>query len=549
MKKRIMVILIAILIQACKNTQIDKSVVIKIGKLEITRYEFERNQTRELIKGSDSSALKNKKEINNWTKKYIDKCFVIADAYTKQYDTLNVIRRNIEAVGNYMMTQRYGYLWKRTISPIVDTAKIVTNWKMEKRKRLYYFEFISAHDKSSFFQFLNNDSLLPNKEAFSALKRQITNNKTFSSDYFSIQWPFFALWDYKDYLFSMQEGHVSKLIYSGKDFLYLYLDHIEEIPVNEAEKAKLLTELQLGTESDLIKKESNEMNKKCKPTLNQTNINIIIDFLNKGNNINKYDKDIELIQYYVDDTLHKIGFKIFIDYYNQLLMRNEIKNKEDFEGYIMDYYNDDYYLNEARKLNLFESKVFKLDRKNYQNNLLYVKYLENEILNKIKIDTFEVINYYKNNFGIFKQPKQVTVDLYYFKSPDAASRNINNLASLIHQEEYNKTNDTSIIKGLIKLKTNLKIDMENESGYPNDFQIALLNTEKGNLSERPVLLEQNYVLIFKKDTYGESYRKLKDVYNYIQYKIKDEKSQVQLEKLLTHLKKEYKLEVNKTGID
>lgn len=112
MRKLAYILVLNFLLSCSHNKNIiDKSIVLKIGSLEITRYEFEKNKRQYLILNvTDSSALINPGKLAAWKKNYIDKCIIISDAYNKGYDTIASIQNQIKHVGNFMMIQRYGYL-------------------------------------------------------------------------------------------------------------------------------------------------------------------------------------------------------------------------------------------------------------------------------------------------------------------------------------------------------------------------------------------------------------------------------------------------------
>jgi hypothetical protein len=538
--------LVLVFVFSCSNnnTRLDKNVVLKIGKLEITKYEFERNKTRDLvINGTDSSALYNSAKLAVWKKSYINKCMIIADAYDKKYDTIKSIQKKIEHVGNYMMVQRYGYLWKQTISPIVDANKVVTDEKIEKRKKIYYFDYVASKNIEELIKLTNPDTIVQNKAEFLNLKKQYPQNNALSAGYFSIQWPFLSFWKYRDYIYQMKEGSVSKPLLVGNNLMYLYLDHVEEITITDKEKANILTELQLGTEEELLAKGALDMKAQCQPNLNEPNIDIISQFLSKGNSITEFKDDIELIEYYINDTLRKKGSKDFIEYYSNLIMRDEIKDKERLRSYIYEFYGDDYLMNEAKKLNLYNSDIFKLDKKNYQNNILFGKYFENEILKNIKVDSSEIIRYYTANKHLFKQPKNIVASMYVFDKMSDAITNSNKIV-----EHLNKKKDTANIEGLSQLISKVMIDLEKTDQYSKEFINTLIATPIGRITQRPVLHQNKYVVLFKNEENGESYKKLLDVYNNIENQIKAEKGEIKRQALVSQLKTRYKIELDKTGI-
>lgn len=549
--KRCCTVLVLVFIFSCssKNTKLDKNIVLRIGKLEITKYEFEKNKTQELVvNGIDSSALNNSAKLTAWKKKYIDKCIIIADAYDKQYDTIASIQNSIKHVGDFMMVQRYGYLWKQTISPIVDANKVVTDEKIEKRKKLYYFDYVACNNIEELLKLTNHDSIVHNKVEFLNLKNQYPHIRELSTGYFSIQWPFLSFWKYRDYIYNMKEGTVSKLLVMESNYMYLYLDHVEEITITDNEKTNILTELQLGTEEELIKKGATEMKVKCQPILNQPNIDIIAQFISKGNSIIQFKEDIELIQYYINDTLRKRGSKDFIEYYSYLIMRDEIQDKERLLSYLNEFYSDDYLTNEAKKLNLYETDIYKLDKKNFQNNVLFGKYFENEIMKNINVDSSEITKYYMTNKPLFKQPKNIVASMYVFDKKSDAIMNTNKIADLLNRNQLNKTKDTTNIVGLCQLIPKMKIDMENPGECSKEFINALQETPLGRVAQQPVLYQNKYVVLFKYEESGESIKKLKDAIDFIVYRLKEGKAEINRQALVNKLKVRYKIEVDKTNI-
>ena len=99
---------------------------------------------------------------------------------------------------------------------------------------------------------------------------------------------------------------------------------------------------------------------------------------------------------------------------------------------------DDYLIDKAKKNNLYNSTIFQLDQKNYQNNLLYSYYINEEIVKIIKIDSLEVINFYRNNLQQFEQPQEVIINIYSFRNRREAQMNQNKMTELL---KYNQILD------------------------------------------------------------------------------------------------------------
>ena len=545
--KKLIFLLFALIFTFCScNIKNNDDILLKIGGLNITRYEFEKNKRISMDEGgADSNVVNYPERVSMWKKEFVGRCYVVADAFEKNYDTIISIKKQIKYTGDYMMTQRYGYLWKKVISPIVDNRKKVTSELCQKRAKIYYFDYILCSNKDSILNLINYQPRT--KSDFLNIQRVSRQLKSFSSGYFSIQWPFLSLWDKKDYLFMMKEGEVSELIYANKKFQYLFLDHIEEIPLSEKEKQNASTEMQYGTEDELIKKDDVERDSKCKPVLNRDNIEKIVKYIKAGNPISQYSNDIELIKYYINDSIRKVGFKVFLEYYSYQLLHPEIEDSKSLTNEVWEYYMDDYLIDKAKKNNLYNSTIFQLDQKNYQNNLLYSYYINEEIVKIIKIDSLEVINFYRNNLQQFEQPQEVIINIYSFRNRREAQMNQNKMTELLKYNQILKTTDSTVIKGLINYIPNLTIDM-NSSNYPIELKEIITKTPIGKLSISPVIYKNKYVLIYKEKEIGKCQKQIQDVYKNIESSIKKEKIEKGISILTDKLKEKYKITIDKTGI-
>lgn len=530
---------------SCNQNKIDKNIVIKIGKLEITKYEFEKNKVRDLVENAaDSRALSDPLKMEKWKRDYINRCLIISEAYEDKFDTIEYVKKIVEYTGNYMMAQRYGYLWKKIISPIVDSKKVVSDEVIKKRKKLYYFDCIMFDNKESAID-VNKDEIPVGKEDFLKLKLKTNKIPSNSNEYISIQWPFIGFWENREYLYEMKEGDVSKLLSMNNKYVYLYLDHIEEVPLNKNDLQNVSTELQIGTESDLIRKMDIERDSICQPVLNINNIGIIGRFLNEGNSISQFKQDLELIRYNVDNSMRKIGFKTFLEYYSFQPMKAVINNEKSLSDYVREFYMDDYLINEAQKLDLYRSDIFILDQKNYKNNLLYQIYLDEAIAKKIEIDSTEILTFYKNNLQQFEQPKKIRVNIYAFNNKESAIVNQNTISKLLMHNEILKTTDSTTIKGLVKYNSDVDINMESLKENV-ELKSIILETKKGTLSQFPVFYNGLYILAFKVQEEGECFRKLEEVRPKIENNLRSEKIESERNALVEKLNKKFKIEIDKT---
>jgi hypothetical protein len=533
---------------ACNTNKIDKRIALKIGKLEITKYEFDKNKERGLKRNHGNRNINDSKKVLQWKKEYLNNCFIVADAYEKKYDTIKTIQKIVKNISRIMMVQKYGYLWKRNISPIVDSFKLITPAKAEKRKKMFYFDFIRSKNYQGLKEITANDTIIRTLKEYNKLKNKCYLYPILQTGYTSQQWPFISYWGFKDYLYNMKEGEVSKLLSYEGDYYYFYLDHIENIELTQKDKDNCQFELTIGIENEIENKQVKEMEYKCHPIINDANVDRVANYISNNHSIFEFKNNIELLRYELENKEKELNFNTFLEYYSYLIMKQDIDSKEILIEYLHQYCYDDFLNNEAEKLGLYKTDTFLLDQKNYKNNVLNDEYIQRNIVSKIMIDSAEIIAFYNNNKIKFKQPKKIVFDLYIFNNRGDAFESMNKISGYLKENQNDKTHDTSIVTGLKGFKSNFEINLESNNDYSKEFVNLILTMDIKSLSKRPVPLNKQYVLIYKKNTEGVCIRKLKDVYSLIESQLKYDEINSKIKVLISELNKKYKVEIDKTGI-
>jgi len=309
-----------------------------------------------------------------------------------------------------------------------------------------------------------------------------------------------------------------------------------------------MTELQLGMEKDLDDKKTEEILKSYEPELQEKNIELLFDYIKKNSSMEGFNEDIELISYFKEGVKISVDFNDFYAYYSFLPIHQEVNDKETLINNIYQYVYNDYLIEEARKLGLYDADTFLLDQQNFRNNLLYNEYLKNEIISKITINSEEIMNYFTKHKTQLTKPKIITADLFVFKTEEEGLRNIHTIQSLLRNNQNDKLKDTPVIKSLYELKKNYKINIENHESYPKEFLDFIVNMGTEALSFKPLPLNDKYVLVYKISEEGQYIPNLSEVSDDIYAIIKEAKIEKKRQERLTELKKKYPIEIDKTGI-
>jgi len=105
----------------CCNTKENRSdkIVLKIGKVVITKYEFEKSKNRFEKSNPDAD----KQKLKKWIDEYIDDAYILADAYEKNYDTIESLNKTLNYEFNDKVAEVEGYVWNMVERPKFDITK------------------------------------------------------------------------------------------------------------------------------------------------------------------------------------------------------------------------------------------------------------------------------------------------------------------------------------------------------------------------------------------------------------------------------------------
>ncbi|MBN2165599.1 MAG: hypothetical protein JW717_04925 [Marinilabiliaceae bacterium] len=532
-------LIIIILLFGCSKGKIDKSIVLKIDNLEISNYEI--NKNKGIIYQKKNSKAFYEKEMHA----YLNNYYFICDAFEKKYDTITSINKRLYYSSRLMMVQKYGYLWKKTISPIVDDFIKLDAKKIEKREHVYYFDYILIKDLDTFYE--KFDSITIDYSNFKIIKNKCNKYDFLETGYFSYQWPFIFIDGKSEYLYNLKVGEVSKIIKNANNNIILYLDHIETITLNENENKKFISELQIYIETKLDKEKEKEIQGIGKLNVMTENIDSFLDFYLNPKKNNKNNGKI-IMEYYLNDNYRKISFFDFMEYITFSPFFDENINRAKLDKLIDQYFWDDYLDNEAQQLGLYKSDEFILDQRNFKNKVILQEYLKNEIWNRIDINSDAIQTYYSNNLSQFIKPKYVVGDILIFESKSDALKNTQLAMQFIENKQLSNPNKNNIIDDSFVFKQDFYFELE-DSNLTQRIKTGIEKMPNNTLYPKPISLHGGFGLFYKKRDEGEIQISLNQSYKQIHEKLKNEIFLREKDSLNVLLKNKYKIAVNKTGYE
>lgn len=507
----VFILLIAV---SCSQSEIDNRIALKIGDLEITNYEMQKQYNKRFA-GDQPKSEKAQQQFKN---DIIDQYLLIADAYRKKLDTLETIRKSIQYASDYFMIVMDGYMWKKQVVPVIDDYVKITPEKLQKRSKLYYFDIVRADNTTQLFALLDNDSIMDTNEEFNQLKQLQSQSAGITYLHTSMQWPFSMYRDFSDYLYAMHDGQISTIL-RDKDVVYYFrLDHIENIEVTDQNKLDLQMELYNIKSFDFNQELDQQMNLAGTPEINHPAVQKILDYIATNNSLTKYSGNDTVISYNLNGTRKHVTSGQFIEQQEYYPMAPVIGDERGLIEAINQYYYSDYLLAQAHSLGLFDDEVFKLDQKNFTNNLLHSHYMKTEIAGSIVIDSSEVTTFYHDNTAQFTRSKELIVDTYFFKNEEDANRAWLTLNDFYQNHPATEKIDPSCIVNLTRTLYDFHIDLENLTDYREEDLYKIQNLTVGAVSYG-ILYNKEYVIYIPTAQDGTSIKSLKEVYPQIEYQI------------------------------
>lgn len=538
----IIIILFGSLISCNHSDNHSDKIVLKIGSLEITKYEFEKNRNR--FEKANPNA--DKQKLKKWIDEYIDETYILADSYEKRYDTVESLNKTLNYEFNDKVAEVDGYVWNKVERPKFDItrAELKETYKMRNKAfivSILYFPNIEVLNRC-----LHNKKVSTTAE-FEQLKELTKNDKGVQYINQSILWPFNPLSMYKNIIQSLNAGDVIGPLESLKGYYILTLNKIEEINQQafNKEKQALNWEIVLDRKNQIIYEKQKQIFKETEISINENNVNNLSNILQKVkiDSVPNDCKDKLLMTFKLNGVNNIFNVGDFEDYLTHKAMIPDNYNQQEIiKEYLKNYAISKYLHCVADTLGILRDKWVLLDKRYFQNNLIKSYYLNHEILNKISVSDNEISDYYSKNKESFADSKVMTVSFLEFKDLDCARYNIPIISQILNRGTFFNLNDTSIIKGMISYKPNQMIENTCKD-YPQEIIDNLFSISENQLS-MPFKFKDNYIVFFITKREGARIREMREVKNQISSILGNKKFIELKNKRISALKEKYKMFTN-----
>ena len=520
-----------------KSEEISEEIVLKIGNVEITKYEFERNKSKYVTPQTN---------YKSWLSDFIDNTYILTDAYEKKFDTIQILQKKLNYAALKMMGQVNGYLWNKVEEPKLKISKDELQTAYEKRNKVYFIEYIRFSSKNEMDSIIKNNADIENEINFNLLVTEIKQKKIAEYNSNQYLWPFDNLNLLKNQIYNLKQGQI-KTEKTSEGIYIIHLLKKENItqPPFDKEIENIEPILKQIKTIQIAENKQNEIFEKTKIKINNQIENKLLNETNKQNISNDNIKFMNepLMEYYLNNE--KIIFTVN-DYYDYRIndqFLGIINNKQSLTNALQDYVIEKYLFLEAEKLRITQQKNYLLDRKNYLNTLLKMHYENEEFYKPIKVTDSELIKYYTQNSAQYVESKISYVSVFIFKNLSTASESWGYIKSKIAKGDFRGFTDTTKLKGLISYKPNIKIDRSN-TDYPTEIINSFLNRPEKTVTE-PLVYGDKSIIFYKVKEDGKSIEPFYIIKEYLKEQVMMNKYQQNRQIRLNELKDKYKILIKK----
>ena len=535
--KTISILLISISIFSlfgCKSNseEVSDKIILKIGKVEITEYEFEKNKKRYFNPGSGQS-------YKQWKSNFINEAYFLADALDKGYDTIPDIKIKVDYTAQAMISKVDGYLWNKLAKPQLEFSKQELKDAYNKRNKIYYLEYLKFPNKKVMTEILGNNTTIKTEADYIMAANKCRANNNIYHENRAYIFPFGELHILKNLIINIIKPNT---FYTSEGIYIINPIKTESIRQGSFshEKDQILNELKRIKTREIIKEKSEEVFFKAKIS---TNNKVKAELIKQLNASSPTIVNDTLLTFRFKGKVKPITCKEFLDYYKNTPFTQKIENKTQLEETIKNAVMQKIEYTEADSLGIFSDIQYVLDKRNYRNRVILPQYFKNELYDSILVADDEILDCYKKNTKRFTEPETCHVSLLKFKTKNAAIENYAFVSELLKNKELESINDTSLVRNLVSFEPEIILKKDN-SDLPDNL-IQEIFAAKLQFLGGPFVNKQNHILFFKTKEVGLLTKTYKAAKDEIKASLEDKKLKHLKEDKISRLKNKYPITINK----
>jgi len=529
------------LIPNCFSEQNDDAVVYEINGIKIKNFEVDKYFNKHKTNNSeniDSLAI-----INNFE----NDLYFLADAYDKELDknpdVINVTK-NMEVT---LLTQVGGYVYNEYVTRKINVSESDIQIAYDKRNKFLDMDVLKFNSYDDYKKVLDKcclDSIRTQDDFYKVLN--IKNNyDLFEFRNYYACWPFVNYWEIRNYFFYLPANSVSSVAKSSKGIFVFFVKKTElkkQKPLDDNERNKIKSSL------SEIEKQLHEL-EYYKIIDDQANIFFCNDnlsqFMDRAITINDFstiDKkaffnliELELMRYSYKGEVYSVTVSEFIDYYNDMLIKNNLYRLDDLKLSLKEIPYEKYLYDMAKELGFTNDSFLIMRMETFLHKEMIMKYVEKYFHSDIEINDQKLNTYYNKNILKFSGPNKIITTVIFFDNPGNAINStplINNLSD----DQISKIK----VRGMLSYCPNSVITYSDTIKYPRSAIQQLYSLRENEISS-PFFCDGKTLLFIKRKDFGSYPKPFEFVRETLIRNILKEETNIQKLRNIRDLKQKYKL--------
>jgi len=526
-----------------RGEEISDEIVLKVGPVEITKYEFECNKKR-----LDQTQGKGTGYSKKWLDDYIDETYLLADAYAKHYDMVDSVRKTITYTETEEIAQVDGYVWQKIVEPKLQFSRSELIDAYKKQDKIFILESLFFNDSKVLDSILNGVKII-DKGLFNSLEQQTKKMKSVQFFSSSMKWPFSAFATYAGKIYNLKEGDVMGPLSLNRGIYIIHLakkENINQQPFN-VEKYGIKNELKQIRTQQIADDKQKEIFRNTHIAIDENAVDMLSKhlFANKSQ-FNDQMLNMVLMTYSINGITRNYTGRDYWDYIHYFpYVSLDYAQKEIIDVNLKDHVIRQYLYCVADTIGILKDKKFCLDKRIFMNNHLKYYYNITEFRKNLLITDKELSAYYEQNKASYKSDRVSIVSLLTFTDKNAAINNIDAVEKSIALGRFYDLKNKGVLNGLISYQPNLRIE-NTDNSFPAEIINKIFSIPENHISE-PFDYKGNSLLFFVTKREGAAIKEFSQVKNQIQSILAIEKFNKLRNQRVLDLKKKYTITVNKVN--
>jgi hypothetical protein len=537
-------VLLSVLIIGCaadQSGELSDKIVLKVANVGITEYEF--NKNLKLFQGTYQGKYGVKPgtdSLKKWKLEFIDRTYFLADAYSKGYDTVRQVQKQVENMGRMVLAQSNGPLEQRIVRDAmhIDEDEIVK--AIDRSRKKITIKYLKFNDFDKALYAIGGKAAISVDEFNSFTKLLVNPAQQIVVNELTLVWPFKWLWESEEYLYSLKEGDITPLMLFSNGSFIIHVIKVEMDSLNNTYeyRKQIMKDLESQKAEKILLAYRSEMRKETDVMYNVPILEKFVSILNKTGPVNLFAlTDFESILnenffiYKISGDEIKVSVKEFITRSNDQVLRMQVQDSNDVLRLIESQVQTDYAYKKASTLGVLTDKKYLLDRANYKKQMIYNYYEMKFLKNKVSVSENEITDWYTSHKETYTQPTDVVVSLYSLKNEiDAYQVKEWLLKNLV--DSVIATNDVLVEENLLM---NYQKDVNRQKLVWYAMQM------KTNDVIGPLLYRDKYFVIHKKREIGKRIQAIVEIKDIVTAQVMAKKTSDRKKEILFALKNTYEL--------